>query len=105
MIKKISGLALCALLLALSFPAEAQQPAKVFRIGFFQSTSAERNKNRRAAFQQGLRELGYVEGKNIIIEYRYADGKFERLTELAAELVRLNIDVLVGGGAPAAHAA
>jgi len=105
MSEKVFCLAVGALLLALSVDAEAQRPAKVFRIGFFQSTSAERNKNRRAAFQQGLRELGYVEGKNIIIEYRYADGKFERLTELAAELVRLNIDVLVGGGAPAAHAA
>ncbi|HEV8341447.1 MAG TPA: ABC transporter substrate-binding protein [Candidatus Binatia bacterium] len=105
MSKKIIRLALTALLLALSFPAEAQQPAKVFRIGYLSSTSSESQKSRRAAFQQGLRDLGYVEGKNIIIEYRYAEQKYERLPELVGELVRLNVDVLVAAGAPAAHAA
>jgi len=85
--------------------AEAQPAKKVTRIGFLASSSAERLKSRLPAFQQSLRELGYVEGKNIIIEYRYAEGKFERLPGLAAELVRLKVDVLVAEGAPAAHAA
>jgi putative tryptophan/tyrosine transport system substrate-binding protein len=82
--------------------ADAQQPAKVFRIGYLSSTWSERQKSRLVAFQQGLRDLGYVEGKNIIIEYRNADG-YERLPELVAELVRLNVDVLVAAGASAAH--
>jgi len=94
-----------AVLLALSFPAEAQQPKKVPRIGFLESGGAERTKSRLAAFEQGLRELGYVQGKNILIEQRYAAGQFEKLPELAAELVRLKVDVILAGGAPAAHAA
>jgi putative ABC transport system substrate-binding protein len=93
------------MLFALSFPADAQQRGKVFRIGYLSSTSSERQKSRRAAFQQGLRELNYVVGKNIIIEYRYADQKYERLPELVGELIRLNVDVVVAAGAPAAHAA
>jgi putative ABC transport system substrate-binding protein len=105
MTKKILLLALCALLLALSFSAQAQQPAKVFRIGYLSSTSSERQKSRKAAFQQGLRDLGYVEGKNIAIEYRYASQKNEQLSQLVAELVRLNVDVILAAGAPAAHAA
>jgi putative tryptophan/tyrosine transport system substrate-binding protein len=88
------------------FAAEAQQPGKrVPRIGFLASFSAEFIKGRVAAFQQVLRELGYVDGESIIIEYRYAEGKFERLPDLAAELVRLRVDLLVVAGAPAAHAA
>ena len=93
--KKITVLALCAMLFALCFPAEAQQPKKVPRIGFLSGTSTN---PRREAFRQGLRELGYVEGKNIVIEWRYAEGKFDRLPELAAELVRLKVDVIVTGG-------
>ena len=96
---------LATVILTAIYPAEAQQTAKVFRIGYLTTALSERQKNRLAAFQQGLRDLGYVEGKNIIIEYRFADGKFERLPELVAELVRLNVDVLFAGGAPAAHAA
>ena len=103
--KTILCLTLSALLVAVSFTAEAQQPAKVYRIGYLSSTSSESQKSRRAAFQQGLRDLGYVEGKNTIIEYRYAEQKYERLPELMGELVRLNVDVLVAAGAPAAHAA
>jgi putative ABC transport system substrate-binding protein len=99
----ISTFALGILLAPLS--AEAQQAKKVTRIGFLASSSAERLKSRLPAFQQSLSELGYLEGKNIIIEYRYAEGKFERLPDLAAELVRLKVDVLVAEGAPAAHAA
>jgi putative ABC transport system substrate-binding protein len=100
--------ALCllgAMLLALSFPVEAQPPKKVPRIGFLATSSVERNKTRLAGFQQGLRELGYLEGKSIFIEQRYAAAQYEKLPEFAAELIRLNVDVLVTEGAPAAHAA
>ena len=83
---------------------DAQPLKKVARIGFLASSSSERVKSRLAAFQQGLRELGYVEGNNVIIEYRSAEGKFERLPEIASELVRLKLDLLVVEGAPAAHA-
>ena len=93
--KKITVLALCAALFSLYLPAEAQQPKKVPRIGFLSGTSTN---PRREAFGRGLRELGYVEGKNIVIEWRYAEGKFNRLPELAAELVRLKVDVIVTGG-------
>ncbi|TMA57940.1 MAG: ABC transporter substrate-binding protein, partial [Deltaproteobacteria bacterium] len=96
---------LATVILTTIYPADAQQAARVFRIGYLTTALSERQKNRLAAFQQGLRDLGYVEGKNIIIEYRFADGKFERLPELVAELVRLNVDILVAAGAPAAHAA
>ena len=80
--KKITVFTLCAVLLTFGFPLEAQQQAtKVPRIGFLGSlsTSASSDQSRAEAFRQGLRELGYVEGKNIVIEYRFADGKFERL--------------------------
>src|SRR4029453_14651893 len=88
------------------FAAEGQQTGKrVPRIGFLASFSAEVIKSRVAAFQQALRELGYVDGESIIIEYRYAEGKFERLPDLAAELVRLPVDLFWVVGAPAAHAA
>jgi len=84
---------------------EAQQGGKLWRVGYLSSSSAERERARLAAFQQGLGELGYLEGKSIFIEQRYAEGAFERLPELAAELARLKVDVLVVAGAPAAHAA
>jgi putative ABC transport system substrate-binding protein len=106
--KKITVLTLSAVLIALCLSAEAQQqPKKIPRIGLLGSLSASSSSDliRTAAFLQGLRDLGYVDGKNIIIEYRYADGKFERLPSLAAELVRLKVDILVARGAPAAHAA
>ena len=100
--KTITGLALSATLLALCSVAEAQQ-AKTHRIGmlFFGS----RDQPHLASFQRGLRELGYVEGKNIVIEYRYAEGKTDRLSELAAELVRLKIDLIVVTTNRSAHAA
>ncbi len=79
--------------------AEAQQPKKVPRIGFLAANSASTNPARRDAFRQGLRALGYVEGKNIVIEYRYAEGKPEHLPALAAELVQLNVDIIVTAGA------
>ena len=77
---------------------EAQQTKRVPRIGYLSSNSLGAMSTRTEAFRQGLRELGYVEGKNIVIEYRYAEGKIDRLPDLAAELVRLNVDVLVSGG-------
>ena len=84
--------------------AEAQQPARSPRIGILLPPSASFNSARVEAFRQRLRELGYVEGKNIFFEYRYAEGKLERLPDLAAELVRLKVDVIVAAG-PAGPAA
>jgi putative tryptophan/tyrosine transport system substrate-binding protein len=84
--------------------AEAQQPKKVPRIGFLWASSGPAP-DVRAGILQGLRELGYVEGKTIAIEHRYAEGKFERLPVLAAELVRLKVDVIVTGGSTATRAA
>jgi len=97
-------------LLAASFlicfhPAEAQQPTKIPRIGFLSPTFPSTNPARREAFRQGLRELGYVEGKNIVIEWRSAEGKADRLSALAAELVRLKVDVIVTAGPGSTRAA
>ena len=89
---------LATILLTTVSPAEAQPAGKVPRVGFLSSLSPSSISARTEAFQQGLRELGYVEGKNIIIEWRYAEGKADRLRELAAELVRLKVDVIVTGG-------
>ena len=96
--RKITGLTLSALLFALCVPVWAQQPAKVPRIGYLTQASASVIASRIEAFRQGLRDLGYVEGKNIIIEWRSAEEKFDRLPELAAELVRLKVDVIVSPG-------
>jgi putative tryptophan/tyrosine transport system substrate-binding protein len=88
--------------------AEAQQPiSKIPRVGFLGSVSshASGDRSRVEGLRLGLRQLGYIEGKNILIEYRYADGKVERLPSLAAELVSLKVDILLARGAPAAHAA
>ena len=85
-------------LLALGVIAEAQQPKKVPRIGFLGASSASVLAARIEAFRQGLRDLGYVEGKNIVIEWRSAEGKLDRLPALAAELVRLKVDVIVTTG-------
>jgi putative ABC transport system substrate-binding protein len=86
---------LVGLVLASVHHAEAQQVGKIPRIGVLCSASAPASVSRIHAFQRGLRVLGYIEGKNILIEYRYADGKLDPLPELAAELVRLKVDVLV----------
>jgi putative tryptophan/tyrosine transport system substrate-binding protein len=87
--KSVFRFALGAMLLALTFVAEAQQPAKVPRIGYVTSSSLSAFAARTEAFRQGLRELGYVEGKNIAIKYRYGDAKTDRLNQLTGELVRL----------------
>jgi putative ABC transport system substrate-binding protein len=96
--KRVSYIAIGALLSVFSVRVEAQQPAvKVPRIGFLIDSSASDPATalRLNAFRQGLRELGYVEGKNIIVEHRYAEGKSERLTELAEDLARLKVDIFV----------
>ncbi len=92
-------------LLALSFSAEAQQPAKIPRIGFLSNNSPSAVSAWLEAFRQGLRELGYVEGKSLVIEYRWGEGKVDRLSEMAAELVRLKVDVIVTGGPSATRSA
>ncbi|TMB74957.1 MAG: ABC transporter substrate-binding protein [Deltaproteobacteria bacterium] len=106
MTKKIILLSLCSLLLAPCFAVEAQQqPIKIPRIGFLAAVSLSANSARFGAFRQGLRDLGYVEGKNIVIEWRYAEGKPDRLPALAAELVRLKVDIIVSGGSTATRPA
>jgi putative ABC transport system substrate-binding protein len=103
--KKITRRAFCSMLLALPFPAHAQQAGKMFRIGFLDSSTASGIAVLVDAFRQELRKLGWIEGKNFTIEYRFAEGKNDRLPELAAELVRLKVDVIVGTGGPSALAA
>jgi len=97
--KIVTFVALGVLLVTLSFAAYAQQVAKVPRIDRLGASSVSSDSARIESFRQGLRDLGYVEGKNIVIEYRYAEGKLDRLPMLMAELVRLNVDVIVSGGA------
>ena len=94
-----------AMLLAVCVCAEAQQPKKVRRIGYLSSDSPSTIAERIEAFRQGLRELGYVEGKNIVIEWRFAEGKADRLAGLAAEHVRLKVEVIVTSGPVATRAA
>src|SRR5438094_1201024 len=103
--RRIFSLALCAVLFPLCLPVKAQQPTKIPRIGFLSATSPSAIAARVEAFRRGLRELGYVEGKNIVIEWRYAEGKLDRLSELAAELVGLKVDVIVSAGPPITRAA
>src|SRR5262245_7510897 len=108
---KLSTVALCTLLFAISWSAQAQQPATAPRIGFLSrdlhpsDSRAAGPPRRLEAFRQGLRELGYIEGKNLIIEYRYAEGRPERLLVLAEELVRLQVDIIVTDTAAPARAA
>ncbi len=92
---------LFAIVLALTLVgarAEAQQPKKVQRIGYLVSSDAASDSAQSEAIRLGLRDLGYIEGQNIAIEYRYAEGKRDRYPELAAELVRLKVDVIVVAG-------
>jgi putative tryptophan/tyrosine transport system substrate-binding protein len=100
MTKKIMVFALCSLLLARRFPAEAQQPGKVYRVGYLQISTREQQLHFVKAFEEGMRDLGYVVGKNLIIEYRFANGKMEQLSQLAADLVRLKVDAIVTGVNP-----
>ncbi|HEY7322885.1 MAG TPA: hypothetical protein VIE89_35440 [Candidatus Binatia bacterium] len=95
---KMTVLTLSAMLFALCVSAEAQQSKRVPLVGYLSASSASEALPRTEAFRRGLRELGYVEGKNIVLEFRYAEGKFDRLPALTAELVRLKVDAIVSAG-------
>ena len=105
MIKKIIFLVLCSLLFAPCSAVEAQQTGKVARIGFLDNSTASGSAVILETFRQELSKLGWIEGKNITIEYRFAEQKLERLPELAADLVRLKVDLIVVSGTPSALAA
>jgi hypothetical protein len=94
--QRISALALCALLVVLCVSAQAQQPGKVFRIGFLDISTASGSAALVDAFRQELGKLGWIEGKNIAIEYRFAEGKIDRLPEIVADIVRLKVDLIHG---------
>jgi putative ABC transport system substrate-binding protein len=98
---KITRRAFCSMLLALPVPARAQQPKKVPRIGYLSVFELATESSRAEAIRLALRERGYIEGQNIATEYRYAEGKRDRLPELAAELVRLKVDIIVAAGGDA----
>ena len=100
MMRKITVLALSAMLVVLSVPVEAQQTRKIFRIGYLDNSTAAGIAVFLEAFRQELSKLGWIEGKNITIEYRFAEQKNDRLPELAAELVRLKVDLIVTSGGP-----
>ena len=106
---RASALKAVLLLLGLVLPnihfAQAQQPGRIPRIGFLNASSFSSVATRIDAFRQGLRELGYVEKQNIVVEYRHAEGKQERLKELADKLVRLKVEVIVAGGTSSARVA
>jgi putative ABC transport system substrate-binding protein len=96
---KVVAYSLYAMLFALCSLVNAQQPARVYRLAFVSSSSRDQSP-REEAFRRGLRDLGYVEGKNVVIEYRYADGRSDRLPAIFAELIRLKVDIIVTSGAP-----
>ena len=96
--KRFFGLAISTMLYALCLPVEAQQPTKVPRIAYLSGSPPSSITARTEAFRQGLRDLGYVEGKNIVIEWRSAEGKADRLPALATELVHLKVDLIVTAG-------
>ena len=101
--RRVFLLALANLLLATGHLAKAQQVGNIPRIGYLAARSSAEPRDE--AFRQGLRDLGYIEGKNIVIEYRYAQGKIEQLPGFVAEMIRLNVDVIVATGTPAAQRA
>src|SRR6476659_9876505 len=105
MTKKITVLALCALLLALCSYTHAQQTGKIVRIGLLDPSTASGSAVLLEVFRQELSKLGWIDGKNITIEYRFAEQKNERLPELAAELVRLKVDLIVTPSTTSALAA
>src|SRR6266567_5689461 len=103
---RVLSILFVVVLLAVAVMAEAQQPKKVHRIGYLSGIDPARESTRAEAIRLALRELGYIEGQNIAIEYRYAEGKSDRYPELAAELVRLKVDIIVvAGGVPTVRAA
>jgi putative ABC transport system substrate-binding protein len=101
----LSSILIALTLLTVVVIAEAQQPKNAPRVGVLLALSHSAISDRIQAFREGLRELGYVEGKTIVVEYRYADGKFERLPDLATELAQLKVDVIVTGGPTATRPA
>lgn len=104
---KIGGVSLVvtvALSILLGPPAHAQQKAKMYRIGFLGNSTAALEANLVGPFRDGLRDLGYDEGRNVLIEYRWAEGKYERFPALIAELIALKVDVIVTAGTPATQA-
>src|SRR5688572_23579144 len=103
--RRMIGLALGDLLVSLNIPAQAQQTGKVFRIGFLDPSTASGSAVLVDAFRQELSKLGWMEGKNIAIEYRFAEQKRDRLPELAADLVRLKVHLIVVVATPAAKKA
>ena len=105
MLRHLLWMPLCALLLTLGVPVEAQQPKKLVRLGYLAGVSAAADAPRLEAFRQGLRELGYIEGQNLVMEFRHESGGFERLPALAAELVGHKPDVLVAVTTNAVQAA
>src|SRR4029453_2840645 len=94
----VPSILVAVVLLVLGVTVEAQQPKKVPRIGYLSNTDPAGESARSEAIRLALSERGYVEGQDIAIEYRYAEGKLDRLPELAAELVRLKVDIIVGAG-------
>src|SRR5262245_60343051 len=102
---KITVLTLCAMLFALCSSAKAQQPGKVPRIGYLSGSTASGSASRLEAFWQEMRKLGWIERKNITMEYRFAEQKLERGSELAAELVRLKVDLILVDGTGQTRAA
>src|SRR5262244_1725005 len=99
--RKLGSFALCAMLFALCQSTEAQQPKKVPLIGYLSNADPATDSARAGGLRLALHELGYIEGQNIAIEYRYAEGKIDRASELAAELVPLKVDIIViAGGVP-----
>ena len=98
MIKKFFCLILSTLPFALSCPVEAQKSKKIPQIGYLSPLDQSRESTRAGVIRHALRDLGYIEGQNMAIEYRYAEGKRDRFPELAAELVRLKVDVIVAAG-------
>jgi putative ABC transport system substrate-binding protein len=105
--KNITVFALCAMLHALCVSVQAQQPKKMYRIGYLSPGSVTTSVPARSneAYRQGLRDLGWIEGQNIVIEYRFAEGETERFPDLAAELVKLKVDCIVSFGVAATRAA
>src|SRR6266850_80057 len=91
----VPSILVAVVLLAVAVTAEAQQPKKVPQIGYLSSSDPATESTRAEAIRLALRKLGYIEGQNIAIEYRYAEGKVDRFSELTAELVRLKVDIIV----------
>jgi putative ABC transport system substrate-binding protein len=105
MTRKITVLTLCAMLLTLTVPGQAQQPTRIPRIGVLGASPLSANLARIKAFREGLGELGYVEGKSIVIEWRFLEDKVDGLPALAVELTGRKVDVLVAFGPTSTHAA